>query len=152
MIATGRCLQAHLGVFPQRPSAWRGGRDSWRNGGGHWACEAPGAVAGVVCYSQKWWDIVGLASKIGGFKQQTWWFWSNLTTRTDVENMTGLNKLGTQHVSICFELKARTPKYNIEKLNWMPASDQTKTIYVILQTWIQYKSLFKSFFWVFLKV
>ena len=146
MIATGRCLQAQLGVFPQRPSAWRGGCDSWRDGGGHWACEGPGAVAGVVG-SQKWWDGFGQQNR--WFKQQTWWFWSNLTTRTDVENMTGLkNQELSKHVSICFEFKARTPKY-IEKLNWMPASDQTKTIYVILQTWIKHKSLKKSFgcFW-----
>ena len=76
-MAPGRRLQAHLGVFPQRPSAWRGGRDGGRHGGGHWACDAqfggrgrgsrgwPGLLAKMVGEMDG--EMVVLANK-------NWWF------------------------------------------------------------------------------
>lgn len=138
--SSSRCIPSAAKCLERWP--WqlktRWGSLGLRSTGGRGWC---GLFAKMVGYC-------GFGQQNRWFKQQTWWFWSNLTTQIDVENMTGLKKLGTQHVSICFEFKARTPKY-IEKLIWMPASDQTKTIYVILQTWIKYKSLKVSFgcFW-----
>ena len=134
ILSAAKCLER----WPWQLKTRWGSLDLRSTGGRGWC----GLFAKMVGYC-------GFGQQNRWFKQQTWWFWSNLTTRTDVENMTGLkNQELSKHVSICFEFKARTPKY-IERLNWMPASDQTKTIYVILQTWIKHKSLKKSFgcFW-----